>query len=544
MSAIIQPGADSPVGAKEWLNGAVGYEIYVRSFADSTGDGVGDLPGITGRLDYLKWLGIDIVWITPFYPSPGHDHGYDVSNYREVNPQHGTLGDVDDLIERAHQLDLKVVFDIVPNHTSSAHRWFQAALADPTCPERDFYLFRNPGPNGGPPNNWVSHFGPTAWTPDPSSGQYYCHLFLPEQPDLNWRNPTVRDEFDAIYRFWFDRGVDGFRIDVAHGLLKHPEFPDIPQLRPVPEGAGPVETFWSFDHIYDMDQDENVEIFSRWQDVARPYDACLLAESGVEDPHRLARYVMDGALDLTFFLKPGAMSWQPQKYIEELVGLAEIEPHGISWVISNHDQARPASRFGDGAIGRNRSLAVTTLMFALGGVPFLYQGEELGSPNGVIAPENRADPISTRNNTDEGRDVCRTPMAWNGDRFNGFSAAQPWLIAEDRAVDFTVAGQHANPAAPLHRYRRLIELRKQLPNLWAADINRVPSGRNDVAVIQRGPTLTVANLGAQPFAINLGDSNWKVAFASQGGDGDIASGIVNVAAETTAILVPTEPPPA
>jgi len=538
MSSIITPGVDDTIGTKSWLKGAVGYEIYVRSFADSNGDGIGDIAGITGRLDYLKWLGVDIVWITPFYPSPGHDHGYDVSFYCDVDPRHGSLDDVDAMLERAHQLDMRVIFDIVPNHTSSEHRWFKTALADPTSPERDYYLFRDPKPDGRPPNNWVSHFGPTAWTLDEASGQYYLHLFLPEQPDLNWRNPAVRAEFDAIYKFWFDRGLDGFRIDVAHGLLKDRDFPDLPLRSEIPDGAGPMETFFSYDHIYDMDQDDNVEIFTRWQDVARPYDASLLAENGVTDPERLTRYVGEGALDLTFFLKSGWLGWEPETFVRELPALASREPNGISWVISNHDQPRPASRFGDGAVGRNRAIAVTTMMFSLGGVPFLYQGEELGSPNGVIAPENRSDPISTRNSTDEGRDVARTPMAWNSDRFNGFSAVQPWLVSEERSPDFTVAGQHANPAAPLHRYRRLIALRKQLPELWEADIKLVPSGRDDVAVIQRGSTLTVANLGPTPFAINLGDSNWKVAFASQGGDGDIASGIVNVAAETTAVMIP------
>lgn len=543
MSAIMDPGPSEVGGAKGWLNGAVGYEVYIRSFADSNGDGIGDIAGVTGRLDYLKWLGIDIVWLTPFYPSPGHDHGYDVSNYRDVDPRHGTLNDVDELLERAHQLDLKVIFDIVPNHTSSEHRWFKAALADPTCAERDFYLFRDPAPNGGPPNNWVSHFGPSAWTRDEATGQYYCHLFLPEQPDLNWRNPAVRAEFDDIYRFWFERGVDGFRIDVAHGLLKHPDFPDNPLRSEIPAGAGPLETFFSYDHVHDLDQDGNTEIFTRWQDVARPYDACLLAESGVTDPHRLARYVGPGALDLTFYLKPGWLGWEPATLIQECVGLAEIEPRGVSWVVSNHDQARPASRFGQGAVGRNRALAVTTLMFALGGVPFLYQGEELGSPNGDIAPEDRADPISTRNSTAEGRDVSRTPMAWNSDRFNGFSSAQPWLASGERPPDFTVAGQHANPAAPLHRYRELIALRKRHPALWEADIKQVPTGRDDVAVIQRGPTLTVANFGPTPFAINLGDSDWKVAFASQGGYGVVARGIVNVAAETTALMIPADAEP-
>jgi len=537
MTSVIEP----VTGSKNWLRGAVGYEIYVRSFADSNGDGVGDIAGITGRLDYLKWLGIDIVWLTPFYPSPGHDHGYDVSFYCDVDARHGALDDVDELLARAHQLDMKVIFDIVPNHTSSEHRWFKAALADPTCPERDYYIFKDPKPDGSPPNNWVSHFGPTAWTLDPASGQYYCHLFLPEQPDLNWRNPAVRAEFDAIYKFWFDRGVDGFRIDVAHGLLKNADFADNPLRSEIAEGAGPLETFFSYDHKYDLDQDDNIEIFSRWQDVARPYDACLLAENGVTEHDRIARYVSDGALDLTCYLRPGWLDWQPEFFIKDLVGLAQREPHRVCWVTSNHDQARPASRFGEGSVGRNRSMAVTTLMFSLGGVPFLYQGEELGSPNGEIQPENRSDPISTRNDTSEGRDVCRTPMAWNSDRYNGFSTVEPWLVADERPPDFTVAGQHANPAAPLHRYRRLVALRKHYPELWQADLKVVPSGRPDVAVVQRGTTLTIANLGTLPFAINLGAGEWRVVFASQGGDGDIAGGIVNVAAETTAVMVPVDP---
>lgn len=537
MTAISTAGSTPEPGTKKWLDGAVGYEIYVRSFADSNGDGTGDLAGVTGRLDYLKWLGVDIVWLTPFYPSPGHDHGYDVANYCDVDPRHGTLEDADALIERAHQLGMRIIFDIVPNHTSSDHRWFKKAIADPSSPERNYYLFRDPAPGGGPPNNWPSHFGPTAWTLDEKSGQYYCHLFLPEQPDLNWRNPAVRAEFDAIYRFWFDRGVDGFRIDVAHGLLKHPDFPDIPQRKEIAVDAGPMERFFSFDHIYDLDQDDNVDIFTRWQDVARPYDACLLAETGVEDPKRLARYVAPGALDLSFYLKPGWSSWKPVELLAELLAVAAEASRGISWVISNHDNARPVSRYGGGTTGINRSLAVSTLLFALGGVPFLYQGEELGSPNGDIDPADRTDPISTRNDTDEGRDVCRTPMAWNNDRFNGFSTAPPWLKAKDRPNDFTVAGQHANAAAPLHRYRRLIALRQHHPDLWRGDLQVVDTRRADVAAVQRGNTLTIANLGSEPFVINLGDHTWRVVFASQGGDGDAARGMVNVSAETTVVLV-------
>ena len=535
--ATTQAPDDPHAGRKQWLDGAVGYQVYVRSFADSNGDGIGDLPGITARLDYLEWLGVDIVWITPFFRSPGHDHGYDVSDYCDVNPIHGTLADADELIERAHQLGLRVVFDIVPNHSSSEHRWFQKALADPSSPERDYYLFRDPAPDGGPPNNWLSHFGPTAWTLDEASGQYYCHLFLPEQPDLNWRNPAVRAEFDAIYRFWFDRGVDGFRIDVAHGLLKHPDFPDIPQVKPIPPGAGPLETFFSFDHVHDLDQDDNVEIYERWQEVADPYGACLIAEAGIEDHHRQARLVQPGALDLTFFLKPGWMSWDPAKLISEVVGLGQVEPAGIAWCISNHDNARPVSRFGGGAAGRNRSMAATTLMFALGGVPFLYQGEELASPNGVIASENRHDPISTRNETDEGRDVSRTPMAWNAELYNGFSTAVPWIVAEDRPVELTVAGQQADDTAPLYRYRRLIALRRDHPDLWQAELEVLASGRDDVAVLRRGATLTVANLGESAFALDLGEDQWRVVFASQGGDGEVATGKARIPGETTVVLV-------
>ena len=229
-------------GATPWWHGAVGYEIYVRSFADSNGDGVGDLAGITSRLDYLSWLGVDAVWLTPFYPSPGHDHGYDVSDYCAVSPHHGTLEDFDALVSEAHRRGLRVMVDIVPNHTSIEHEWFARARHDRDGPDRDRYLWADPAPDGGPPNNWLSHFGGPAWTLDEASGQYWCHLFLPEQPDLNWRNPAVRDDFDSILRWWMDRGVDGFRVDVAHGLLKDAAVRDNPQIAPIVPGHGSLRS--------------------------------------------------------------------------------------------------------------------------------------------------------------------------------------------------------------------------------------------------------------------------------------------------------------
>lgn len=533
-----------PDTGKSWLKGAVGYEIYARSFADSTGDGFGDLQGITARLDYLAWLGVDIVWLTPIYPSPDHDHGYDVADYRNVRSEHGTIADVEALVERAHQLDMKFIMDIVPNHTSSDHRWFQAALADPSSPERDMYLFRDPAPDGGPPNNWVSHFGGPAWTLDETSGQYYCHLFVSQQPDLNWRNERVRQEFDDIYRFWFERGVDGFRIDVAHGLLKHPSFADNPRLHDVGPEAGPLEVFFSYDHKHDMDQDGNVEIFQRWQQVAREFDACLLAESFVQSYERYARFVGPDALDLTFFLQTAFMGWEPENLIAEHLGLAAVESEGVSWVISNHDQPRVVSRYsesGDVTVeqGINRALAVSTLHMALGGVPFLYYGEELGLENGAVDPDKRQDPIATQNEGDgggEARDVARTPMPWNSSPFNGFSEVQPWIFSDKREPHETVEAQRADPSAPVHRYRALLEVRRSYPDLHSATYEPLAVASDEVAAIRRGTTCTIANLSSSSTTVDLPAGDWSLVFASSDAGAVIAEGAITLDPELSVIL--------
>lgn len=527
---------------KAWLHGAVGYEIYTRSFQDTTGNGFGDLRGITQRLDHLAWLGVDIVWLTPIYPSPDHDHGYDVADYRAVRPEHGDIEDVKALLDRAHELGLKVLLDIVPNHSSSEHRWFQKAISDPSSPERDMYLWRDPAPDGGPPNNWLSHFGGPAWTLDEASGQYYCHLFLPEQPDLDWRHDAVLGEFDDIYRFWFELGVDGFRIDVAHGLLKHPSFSDNPRTSTPGPDAGPLERFFAFDHLYDMDQDENVEIFARWQAIADEYDATLLAESGVEDHERLARYVGPDALDLSFFLKPGWMDWDPEKIIREHLGLAEIEPDGISWIICNHDQPRVASRYSKGGlpleVGQMRALAVTTLHMALGGVPFIYYGEELGLASAEIDPAGREDPIATRNDTEggEARDVARTQMPWDSSPQNGFSTAAPWIISPDRSSAETVEAQRADPNAIVHRYRKLLQVRKENPDLFDATFERLDAPADGVGIVRRGSTLTVANLTDSEQHIELPDGTWHCEFISNGPTPVDATDSITLGPERSAIL--------
>ena len=522
-----------------WWRGAVGYEIYVRSFADSSGDGLGDLAGITGRLDYLRWLGVDAVWLTPFYPSPGHDHGYDVSDYCAVAPRHGTLEDFDTLVSEAHRRDLRVMVDIVPNHTSIEHPWFARARTDPAGPERDRYLWADPAPGGGPPNNWRSHFGGPAWTLDEASGQYWCHLFLPEQPDLNWRNPAVRDEFDSILQWWMDRGVDGFRVDVAHGLVKDGELRDNPQIAPIVPDMDPFDAFDAFEHRHDMDQSENVEIFRRWNRICAPRQALLLGEVNAAWPERMARYVQPGALNQAFFLRTAFLGWAPETLLKMVRAMHDAAPQGIAWVLSNHDRSRPVSRFGGGDTGMRRSLAVSTLLMALGGTPFLYQGEELALPDGVLR-SGFHDPVSVRNvGATHGRDGCRTPMPWDSSAHNGFSTGEPWIEAEPRPTGQTVAGQRADPEAPVHRYRNLLATRRRHPDLWQARLDWIETYDPRVAALRRGSAAVVANLSDRRTSIGLGSPGWEPVFAS--GDGcyldNQAGDRVSVPAESTVVLV-------
>ena len=521
-----------------WWRGAVGYEIYVLSFADSSGDGVGDLAGITSRLDYLSWLGVDALWLTPFYPSPGHDHGYDVSDYCAVSPRHGTLGDFDNLVSEAHRRGLRVMVDIVPNHTSIEHPWFARARSGPNRPERARYLWADPAPDGGPPNNWRSHFGGPAWTLDEASGQYWCHLFLPEQPDLNWRSPEVADEFDSILRWWMDRGVDGFRVDVAHGLVKDAELRDNPQVAPLVADMDPFDAFYAFEHRYDLDQSENVEIFRRWNEVCAPRQAMLLGEVNAPWPERQSRYVEPGALDQAFFLQAAFLGWEPETLLTMVRAMHDAAPQGISWVLSNHDRARPVSRFGGGEAGVRRSLAVSTLFMALGGTPFLYQGEELALSDGALRAGFH-DPVSVRNEgATSGRDGCRTPMPWDSNPNNGFSAGDPWIGAEPRRPEETVAGQQADPDAPVYRYRDLLAVRRRHPDMWRAPLEWIETSDPPVAALRRGTIAVVANLSDRRTDVNLTSPGWEPVFATQQGcrlDG-AAHDAVSVPAETTVVL--------
>lgn len=495
-----------------WWRDAVIYEIYVRSFADRTGDGVGDLAGIRERLDHLRDLGVDALWITPFYVSPMVDGGYDVADYRDVDPTFGTLADLDALIKRAHDLDLKVIIDLVPNHTSAQHPWFLEALAEGSDgAARGRYVFRpGRGPDGAlPPTNWESVFGGPAWTritePDGTPGEWYLHLFAPGQPDLNWDNREVHEEFDGILRFWLDRGVDGFRIDVAHGLAKDPRFPDVErdvENRILATGDVPY-----------FDQDAVHDIYRTWRKVLDSYpgERIAVAEAWVDGPARLARYVRPDELHQAFnfdFLKAPWERGAMHAVITESLAAAEAVGATATWVLSNHDVVRCRTRYGDGEVGLRRARAGALLMLALPGSAYIYQGEELGLPEVLDLPhETLQDPVWERSGyTDKGRDGCRVPMPWGGDRPPfGFSppGVEPWLPMPPSWRHLTVAAQRTDPDSTLTLYRTALRVRREHPALGAGALDWV-DGPPDTIVFRRDPGFSCAvNVGSRPATLHL-----------------------------------------
>lgn len=516
-----------------WWDDSVGYEVYIRSFADSDGDGIGDLAGITARLDHLAWLGVDVIWVTPFYPSPQADFGYDVADYTGVDPVYGDLAEFDRLVERAHQLGLRVMIDIVPNHTSSNHPWFRAALADPAAPERDYYIFRPPGPNGGPPNNWVSHFGGPAWTLDEATGEYYCHLFLPEQPDLNWSNEAVRQEFDAIIQFWIERGVEGFRIDVAHALMKHPDLPDNPQIIPLGPNPTPGEAMSAFAHLHDMGQETTKEIYRRWKSLPGAEAVLFLGEVYLDDADKSASYMGVGGLDLSLFFALSRKVWDPVGFVDALRIWSEASPTGFGWTIASHDENRPPSRFGGSHLGRRRALTLWTLLAVLPGMPFVYQGEELGLEDGVVAPENVQDPVGLEA-YEEGRDPGRTPMPWEPGPGGGFTTGRPWLISDPRADHETVAVQSQDPQSFLHAFRRLLAARAATADQRQGGLEWLPAPPG-VAFLLTGTVVTLGNLAGEQAQVDLPAGEWQLVYDPDATAAEVVEGSVVMPATTARI---------
>ncbi len=478
----------------EWWQGSVGYEIYVRSFADSHGDGIGDLPGIRERLPYLADLGVDVIWMSPFFPSPQADHGYDVADYLDVDPGYGTLADLDALVGDAHALGLRVIIDLVPNHTSDQHPWFLDARSSRDAEHRDFYVWRDPAPDGGPPNNWVSHFGGPAWTYDEPSGQYYMHLFLPEQPDLNWAEPRVWAAFRDILSTWFSRGVDGFRIDVAHALVEDPEFRDNPRSEePTEEPNTPGEIFDSFAHVHDLDQESVVDIYRDWRQVAEPHGAVLLGEVYVLPAEKLTRYLQGDGLHAGFCFESLRVPWDAERIRTTLHAHVEASGDALAWPLSSHDDTRAATRFGGGQLGAQRALAYLTLLCGLPGVPFLYQGDELGLDDGLFDVGEAQDPVSVRNPGTAGRDPVRTPMLWEPGPGFGFTTGEPWLpFGSNRHDRQTVAAQIGDPWSHLERVRELLRARRSLPALTEGGVETTwPIDDGAVVAVERGEEILV-----------------------------------------------------
>ncbi|MGQ5586168.1 glycoside hydrolase family 13 protein [Micrococcus sp. EWR3.9.1] len=498
-----------------WWVDAVIYQVYPRSFADADGDGMGDLRGVTSRLDYLAQLGVDAIWLSPFYLSPQHDAGYDVADYRAVDPRFGTLADADEMIAAAHEAGIRVVVDLVPNHTSSEHAWFQAALAAaPGSPERARYHFaEGRGEHGElPPNNWESTFGGGAWTRvtevDGTPGQWYLHLFDTTQPDLNWENEEVREEFRSILRFWLDRGVDGFRVDVAHGLIKQPGYPDAEHSRmgmvtDAGEDADPTFDPDTFEPLTPfMDQDRVHEVYRDWRRVLDSYDhePMMVAEAWVAPLSRMFRYVRPGEMHQTFnftYLMAGWDAASLTHAIDRSFEQAGRVGAPNTWVLSNHDTVRHASRYGladpssypagitaedeqpDEAVGRRRARAAAMVELGLPGSAYIYQGDELGLPeHTTLAAEHRQDPYFFRTDGKEpGRDGCRIPLPWAADETSyGFSTpadddgpasaadgvAAPWLPQPASFRALAADRQVGVEGSVFELYRRLLQIRGEL----------------------------------------------------------------------------------
>ncbi len=517
--------AGSPIERpqREWWRDAVVYEIYIRSYADSDGDGVGDLAGIRSRLSHLVDLGVDALWITPFYPSPMADHGYDVSDPVGVEPVFGDLDAFSALVDEAHAAGLKVVVDLVPNHTSSAHPWFVEARSDPASPMRSRYVFRD-GRDGGPPNDWTSIFGGPAWTQLPD-GQWYLHLFDVEQPDLEWTNPDVHAYWLDVLRTWLDRGVDGFRIDVAHSLYKRPDLAD----------EGPVGTtvLHGNDRRHLWDRDEVLAVYEDWRRLLDGYspDRMLVGEVFLYDQPRVAQYTAPGrlhqAFDFTVMRTPyDASALRP--VLEGALELFDVP----TWVLSNHDLVRHATRYGGGALGLRRGLSLTALLLALPGSPYLYQGEELGLEQVDVPPEARQDPIWKRSgHTQPGRDGCRTPMPWTATPPTyGFTTGTPWLPfgpdSADKAVELDTA--------VLRTYRELLALRRRLlPELGRA-VRWEDAPEGVLAVSREGGLLAVLNTAGEDVEVPVPAGARLTAASAEGAS--VSGEVVTVPSVATAWL--------
>ena len=529
----------SPRSSRSWWRDAVTYQIYIRSFADGNGDGKGDIQGIRSRLKYLKNLGIDAIWITPWYPSPQKDHGYDVADYLDIEPDYGTLSEAELMINEAHQLGIKVIIDIVPNHSSDQHKWFiEAVNSDPGSKARDRYIFRDGRGNHGeiPPNNWHSVFGGSAWQriieKDGRPGQWYLHLFAVEQPDFNWDNQEVHEYFEKVLRFWLDRGVDGFRIDVAHGMVKAPGLPDIEENLSSEMLAARRLPFW--------DQDGVHEIYRNWRRILNSYpgDRMAVAEAWVSPASRIALYLRPDELANSFNFDFLTSIWDIQDLKRNIdLSLQAIQSVGApaSWVFNNHDVVRSVDRFALGLrpgvgettfdrlgdvsklnleIGIRRARSGALLMLALPGGAYIYQGEELALPEVRDIPEDRLeDPrwfLSEK--TDKGRDGCRVPLPWSANESGSFGFSinvrlgkeNSWLPQPNWWGNYSAENQEHDPNSTLNLYRKALEIRKTEIGLGDGELEWFNMSDQVLAFKRPGNFACIVNFG-EAFKIPNGE---------------------------------------
>lgn len=493
-----------------WKQGII-YQIYPRSFKDSNGDGVGDLQGIIEKLDYLVALGIEAIWISPIYPSPMADFGYDVSDYCAIHPLFGDLATFDKLLAEAHARNLRVVLDYVPNHTSNEHAWFLESRSARENPKRDWYIWRDAKPDGSPPNNWESMFGGKAWEWDEHTQQYYLHLFLPQQPDLNWRNPEVIQAMHDVLRFWLDRGVDGFRMDVVTFLIKHPDLPDNPLTRSSMFSMLEEDSYVQ-KHVYDINQPEVHDRIREFRQIADSYDGhrVTIGETWFFDPTELADYYgreMD-ELHVPFNFQLMKQPWDVAHMRQSILTYYDALPPGAwpNFVLGSHDEHRFATRY-----GRENARSAAMLLLTLWGTPTWYYGDEIGMEDVEIPPHRIQDPFELRvPGEGHGRDPERTPMQWDASPNAGFTAegVETWLPIADNAQDVNVAVQQDDTTSMLNFVRSLIALRREMPVLHeAGDFAFVPKLPEEILAYTRTlngeRVLVVLNYGGNPHTLDF-----------------------------------------
>ncbi len=485
-----------------WRAGTI-YQVYPRSFQDSNGDGIGDLAGIVRRLDHLVALGVDALWLSPPYPSPMADFGYDVANYCDIDPRFGTLADFDALLAATHARGLRLLLDLVPNHSSDLHPWFQASRSAHDDPKRDWYIWRDPALGGGPPNNWISDFGGPAWEWDAATGQYYSHAFLKEQPDLNWRNPALRAAMYEVIRFWLDRGVDGFRIDVLWHMIKAADFPDNPPDPDYRAGMGEMHRLLQ---LNSTDQPEVHEIAAEMRAIADAYagDRVLIGEIYLPVPKLMAYYGTPDrpGVHLPFNFQLIDAPWDAPTLARLITDYEAALPPGgwPNWVLGNHDRPRVATRIGDA-----QARVAAMLLLTLRGTPTLYYGDEIGLTDVAIAPELVQDPRELRQpGIGLGRDPVRTPMPWGASANAGFTTGTPWLPLNPDWPTRNVAAETAEPASMLSLQRALLALRRSSPALAIGDFRMLSAGPTTLVFERR--------LGSERLivALNLSDARAAV----------------------------------